>query len=163
MLVEILADKVESLCGHRPNDDVTAEFIASSLFPDAQQQFKPPVVVTPGPTTVGLEEPWTHRSPLAFLFNGRRFEVRTFKDVLVKLCQVLVGAHGQEFRQVLRLRGRRNSYFSEEYEGIREPREIEGTGIYAETNLSANAIRDRCRVLLELFRYSSDALRVELR
>ena len=60
-------------------------------------------------------------------------------------------------------RGRGRRYFTREPDGLQEPREIGQTGIYMETCLSANAVRDRCYELLGAFDLPPDALTVELR
>jgi len=113
--------------------------------------------------TVTLFDSWTFSAPAAFVFQGERQGVAAFKDILVSLCGLLHGAQGQNFEQVLSLRGRKRAYFSRVPNEMLEPREVPGSGIYAETNLSANTIRDRCRDLLNLFGYSADDLQVELR
>jgi hypothetical protein len=41
------------------------------------------------------------------------------------------------------------------------PREIGQTGVYIETNLSANAIMGKCHDILRLFNYSENALSLE--
>ncbi len=167
-LVELLADKVESLCGHRPDDEGVAQFLASALFTPhsadgPSEPSGPPMPMTRAGRSVTLSDSWTFSAPAAFVFQGDRHGVATFKDVLVSLCGLLHGAQGQSFEQVLSLRGRKRAYFSRAPNEMLEPREIPGSGIYAETNLSANTIRDRCRDLLNLFGYSADDLQVELR
>ena len=46
---------------------------------------------------------------------------------------------------------------------MNQPREIPGTGIYVETNLCANDVRDRCNELLAIFGYQPGDLQVEFR
>ena len=85
-----------------------------------------------------------------------------FKDILIGLCQILHRVHGKEFARVLTLRGRKRAYFSQDFKGMTSPQEIPGSGIYAETNLSANSIMERCNDLLALFKYAVDELLVDV-
>ena len=101
--------------------------------------------------------------PLGFSFKGQRYQVGTFREILMTLCGIVNRVHGQDFQKVLSLRGRRKPYFATDYRGMNSPQEVPGTGIYVETVLSANAVRDRCNELLEIFGYQPDDLQVEFR
>ena len=106
---------------------------------------------------------FTHKAVVAYSFNGRRHEVRTFKEVLLGLCTLLSRMHKSEFAKVLTLRGRTRAYFSKNRRGMAEARKIEGTNIYAETNLSANDIITRCHEVLKHLGHDRDELQVEAR
>ena len=79
------------------------------------------------------------------------------------LSEALHREHGRDFQKVFALRGRRRAYFGQDYKEMNSPQEISGTGIYVETCLSANAVRDRCNDLLAIFGYKPLDLRVEFR
>ena len=106
---------------------------------------------------------WTFKAPVAFRFKGQRHQVSTFREILMTLCEMLNGEHGQDFQKVLTLRGRRKPHFSTDYRGMNSPQEVPGTGIYVETVLSANAVRNRCNELVTLFGYQPSDLQVEFR
>lgn len=173
MLVELLADKVESLCGHKPSAEVVGEFLARAIAaptspapgrgerPSPSEQPRTPRVVPPA--AAGDDNTWTFKAPAAFTFRGQHYEVSTFKEILLKLSEVMHREHGQDFQKVLALRGRRRAYFAQGNREMTEPREIPGSGIYVETCLSANAVRDRCHELLALFGYQPSDLQVEFR
>lgn len=147
-LLELFADRVESLCGHRPAQDLLAEHLASL---EPSRPIEPP---TPSSTKEGREHrrgatavvrdsaDWTNRQPVAFALKGERRSVSTFKEILLGLSAILYRDYQSDFSRVLSLRGRKRAYFSRDLRGMKFPQEIPGTGIYAETNLSANAIRD---------------------
>lgn len=169
MLLELFADKVESLCGHRPDHEVIAEhLVEATRYPDRQSpSLPPPSRSSPeyrsrrAEARERVNTDWTSKRVVAYTFNGDRHVVSTFKEILIGLCEALYEARKPEFSRILSLRGRKRIYFSADFKGMTHPREIPGSGFYAETNLSANSIRDRCRDLLALFGYSPDELQIE--
>ncbi len=164
LLIELLAEKVESLCGYRPDQEVLTEYLAKVLGGKPVKQRETPRGPTRPPTgpTVPAPGGYTFKKVVAYSFQGERHEVRAFKEVLLGICCTLYGAHRADFDKVLTLAGRRRSYFSRGDGNMTKPREIPGTGIYAETNFSANHVMDRCNEVLALFGYSPDDLTLEL-
>lgn len=168
-LLELLAKKVESICGHRPDQELLAEQIAATIRnpakppPDSREPIKPKLPVQPLLPNEDSSDGgvYTYQRPTAYTFKGQRYAVSTFQDILMGICDSLYQAHSGDFARVLTLRGRRRVYFSRDFKGMIVPKEIPGSGIYAETNLSAQGVIKRCGELLALFGYSSDALRVE--
>lgn len=169
-LLDLFADRVERLCGHRPDQQVLAEHLASATPVEVQ---KPATPVSPAPPVhpprsgqprevLGLDADWTRRKLVAFSFKTEHVETSTFKEILIGLSEALARAHGADFPRVGTLRGRKRVYFSEDPNRLFFPREIRGTTWYVETNLSANSIRDLCGDLVALFGYSKDQLQVEV-
>lgn len=133
--------------------------------PEPQRPTKaPPLKLQPAKPQAGdrREVLYTKKKPMAYNFRSQRYSVSTFKEILIGLCEVLYRLHGTNFERVLELCGRKRVYFSREFKGMTSPQEIPGSRIYAETNLSANAIMERCNELLDLFGHARDELRVEL-
>lgn len=106
---------------------------------------------------------YTHKKAVTYSFNEQRHTVRTFKEVLLGLCASLYRMHKAEFARVLDLRGRTKAYFSRNRRGMTEARKIEGTDIFAETNLSANDIIERCHEVLALLGHRREELQVEVK
>lgn len=165
LLVDLLAEKVESLCGHQPEPDQTAEFLEAVT---AESPPKPPTTEvgpsdpkegrrkTPGPEAGN----YTGTSVHSFTLFGESHPVSSFKELLVVVCEKVADRHPDDFHQVLQLTGRKRDYFSREYEDMKRPEKIPGTDIYVETNLSANDCVKRCRQVLSLFGHEKDALTV---
>jgi hypothetical protein len=173
-LIELLSEKVEGLCGHKPNPEKLEEFIAQvgARYERSEQTGIPRAKRPRGHTSSTdatqsrtQSDQWTFQKPRSFTFLGQVHEVTTFKAILVELAQMLQTKYPIEFwNRVGELqRGRGRRYFTREPDGLQEPREIGQTGIYMETCLSANAVRDRCYELLGAFDLPPDALTVELR
>lgn len=80
----------------------------------------------------------------------------------MQVSEMLYKTYGSEFNRALAMRGRKRTYFSRDFRTMTSPVEIPGSGIYVETNLSANNTLDRCVDLMALFGYSRDDLQVEV-
>lgn len=168
LLVELLAEKVESLCGHKPAPDQTAEFLEQVVVGEApeprrgQQQGTDAAPDRPR-RNVGREgRSFTGTRPCSFRLFGEQESVSSFKDLLVGVCEKVAARHPDEFDRVLQLKGRTRDYFSREYKDMTRPEKIPGTDLFVEANLSANDVVRRCRDVLRLFGYSEETLSVEV-
>lgn len=99
--------------------------------------------------------------PNCFSFNGQNYNVKTWKDVLQKLCGVLYELHPENFEnKVLSLTGSKNPYFSSNINDLRTPKKINGTNIFIETHMSAGDIRKRCGYILKIFGYEENDFKI---
>jgi negative regulator of replication initiation len=93
----------------------------------------------------------------SYEFEGRRFNVYTYKDVLVGICMNLRSRHGEKFDDLaLTLRGKKRSYFSRTNSGLLHPKAVPSGGstnkdLYIESNLSATSIMGLCQYLIRSF------------
>src|SRR5690242_3234466 len=93
----------------------------------------------------------------SYEFQGKTRQVRTYKDVLMGICEGLRSRHGDQFDEVaLTLRGKKRDYFSRSDSGMKHPRGVPGVGaakkdLYVETNLSATSIMGLCQHLVRMF------------
>lgn len=97
-----------------------------------------------------------------FEFKGTRYEVDSWKNMLIKVCDIMKTSHKDKFEEVLTLSGRKRPYFSKNPEELRSSERIKGTEIYVETNLSANTIVKLSKNIISLFGYSDEDLSVEI-
>ena len=172
LLIELLADKVEGICGHRPEDELLGKFLSKILPPRERLEVVTPRVQPARQqqqtristhSAISLEGNWTNCKPVAFTFNNQKHSVRSLKEILIGLCQKIFYLHPNDINSVLSLEGRKRKYFSKDQKEMHTPMPIIGSDIFVETNLSGNSIRDRCCEVLTLFGYSNDALEVELK
>ena len=161
-LIELIAETTEKLCGYKPDHSTVENFLASYVRKMEKK------VVEPLRQGVPREKPkegesYTGRSIVSFTFKGARYEVRSWRDMLIQMCNIMFTAHRDRFEQVLNLVGRKRPYFTKNPYELRSPEKITGTDIYVEVNLSANSIVKICRDLISLFGYSKDDLSIEVR
>ena len=167
-LLELLADKVESLCGHKPDPQVLAEFLSqhqaptqsvASLSPQVSKHLTPQVAPSHARRSDG---DYINTKPIAFIFRGKRFQVETWKEVLAKLATALYDLRRSDFKRVLSLHGTKRAYFTQDEKGMTQPVEISGSGIFIETHMDANRAIRVCRNAIELFGYQNDDLQIEV-
>lgn len=163
-LLELIAETTEKLCGHKPDHPTVETFIVSNIqkivSPTIQQ---PPVITSIRGTEIEAEETYTNKSISSFTFKVRKYEVSSWKDMLVKICNIMLTTHRGRFEQVFNLKGRKRPYFTRNPNELRSPEKILGTDIYVEVNLSANNIVRFSRDILSLFGYTKDDLSIEAR
>ncbi len=99
----------------------------------------------------------------AFLLGDQRYDVDNWRGVLLRTCELAHNKAPGEFAgKVLALKGKRRQYFSRDgrklHEGgqLRDGMEIKGSGIYVESNLSANGIVKLAKKVLLLFQMPGD-------
>ncbi len=191
-LVELLSEKVEGRCGYRPDPEDLGEFIVGRLESANSTSASTPSMRTknrgretapselnttrPEPKTPKAEkrEPviskrddrqWTSQKAVSYTFLGTKHSVTKFKEILIGLAVILHKKDPAQFwpkvEQLVSNRGK--AYYTKELDRLQTPGRIGQTGIWVETCLSANAVKERCYELIEAFGYSEDDLRVELR
>lgn len=101
LLLELLADRVESLCGYKPDPDMVARFLkensglnkpAAAMSPKSSS--RPPVVTTaPRPIVVpvvtinGSTE--AKLSSIGFMFGGKFYAARSAREVLERFFEIV--------------------------------------------------------------------------
>ena len=113
-----------------------------------------------------LKEDFTHKRPSAFKIGDNYTSiVNTWQEMMLDTCKYLIKVDEDKFKQIIRkprLNGRKSDYFSTDKEFMRRPVHI-GCGVYIETNMSANAIRNLTLKLLKEFNIPTNSFKVYLK
>ena len=104
---------------------------------------------------------YTGQSITAFTLAGSRYEVKQWKEVLVKVCEIMVANHSDRFEKVLNIKGRKRPYFSRNSSDLRASAPIRGTNIYVEKNMSSNGIVSLAHKVISSFGYENNNLSIE--
>lgn len=167
LLIELLAETVEKLCGYKPDAETVATFIRTNLSEITTQdlmisgRYEPSVREPKIGVNNGKE--YTYKTPSAVYFKGNKYSVESWKDVLLTICRVVYSLHTKDFNKVFSLVGRKRYYFSKNRNELRDPEEINNSGIYVETNFSAKSIVKLAYDIISLFGYSEKDLEIETR
>lgn len=95
LLLELVADRVESLCGYKPTPDTVACFLkenvttrsTAAITPEKQARKK---TVTPLIASVTANVAPSHKpSTIGFVFEGRRYSARSAREVLEGVFEAL--------------------------------------------------------------------------
>ncbi|MBD2484796.1 ATP-binding protein [Planktothrix sp. FACHB-1365] len=100
---------------------------------------------------------------IAFLFNGSKYEVSSWKELLITVCNLMKSYHATEFDKVLNLKGRERYYFSNDPSHLKRSEQIQGTDIYVEINLSSEKIKKNVKNIIALFGYPEDSISFEIK
>ncbi|MCC7413296.1 MAG: hypothetical protein IT495_16900 [Gammaproteobacteria bacterium] len=88
LLLELVADRVESLCGFKPDPDTVARFLKDHVFsrtPSAATQ-PPRPTVPPQTPAASVGNPL---GAVGYVINGQRYPARNARDVLVSVFEAL--------------------------------------------------------------------------
>ena len=159
----LLAERTQELCGHRPDQSTVEQFLSvhlqqvSMTLPPAAREATVAPEPTPQPNPSGRSERTTCK---AFTFCGNRYEVSDWRDMLVKLCELIHTAHSDRFEEVLNLRGN-NPYFSRNSSDLPTPRQIDGTDIFVNVS-HTRQIKQIAIRLITHFGYDENDLSYEI-
>lgn len=81
--------------------------------------------------------------------------------MLLKVASIMARLHKDRFNDILTISGRVRPFFTRDPAELRSAGLIEGTDIYAETNLSAGSILKLSKNVIVKFGYSESDLSVE--
>ena len=127
---------------------------------EPQQEPPQPSIQPEIPTPSQKDSDYTGKKPISFTFKGEVYEVKKWKDIVVKVSEILYNDHKNEFEKVLSLKGRKRAYYSRTKENLHAPMLIGRTDIYVETNLSANHIVKLSNDAIDLFGYDENSLKI---
>jgi hypothetical protein len=99
----------------------------------------------------------------AFTFQGSKYEVSSWKELLITVCNLMKSNHESEFDKVLTLKSRKCPYFSIDPSQLQKSEQIQGTNIYVEINLTSNQIVRNVKNILALFKYSENSISIEIK
>lgn len=158
LLVELLAERTEDLCGHVPNSEQIHGFLLQ-----INEYLKNLTSLKPVPDQPNTTKPIrsTGRKPIAYTFNGNRKEVQSWRDVIVGLCEDLNALKPNFFEEHF-LSNSKNPKLSKQPSNLRSPREIDHSGFFIELNRSAKDINKGCENLIRRAGFSSQTFHVDL-
>lgn len=161
LLIELIADATEKLCGYKPDNSVVEHFISSNITGGRDSNEGGRAKGTIRNTPIIIPGSYINKKVTAFIFNNTRYNVRSWKEVLLQICKLTYNLHRSSFESVLQLRGSKRPYFSSNPNDLRHPQQIENSDIFVETHLNSNSIVRISVNVISLFGYSEKDLIIE--
>jgi hypothetical protein len=176
ILVEILSDATEKLCGCKADPGVVEGFIrqhvAQWLLSDTAGDREPPrrreaAIPPAGPpahpdksSDIKAKKPefFADKSINSFTFQGNTFPVKSWEQMLTTLCNHFAATHSQKFEKVLWMYDDHQPCFSRYSDQLRIPEKIRKTNIYVETKLAPEEIVKTVGDLLTEFGHGHEEL-----
>lgn len=172
LLIDLINETAEKICGLKADTEFVEHFLSKhrDKIVIATQAARPTLPVRPQTrmpapaqsSTLSSAGNYTGKRITSFYFRGIRYEVRSWIDMLIKLCETINASHRSEFDKALAIVGRQRPYFTRNSNELRAPQKINNTNIYVETNLSANNIVRICFDMLTVFSYADTDLKIEI-
>jgi hypothetical protein len=182
-LIDLVAEEVESISGHRPDSDTVASHITKQLGPPPRvNTAKTPAASrisgTPGELrqrTTRLDPQiaytkgagnyrgnFTNTQAKGFSFEGDHHPVSSYIEILLTLSNFLRSKHGALFDdKVLTLTGNKRRYFSREAD-LWKPKQLDGEPpLFAESNLASGHIVKICNDIIQRLGYDPSTLSID--
>ena len=125
LLIELIADATEKLCGFKPDSLIVESFISSGTVIE-----QIPVETPRGErrTKISIDtkgEGYKGKSVNSFIFCNTSYEVKYWIDVLTQVCKIIYNLHPSDFDRVLQLKGRNRPYYTRNPNELRVPQRVE--------------------------------------
>ena len=116
---------------------------------------------SPKKEPVEISQSFADMSIHSFSFNGNKYTVRAWDDVLSTLCSYFASAHTKDFEKVLWISDDQKTCFSRNADQLRIPEKIKKTDIFVETKMTPDEVVKTAEKLLEEFGYNKNDLSIE--
>jgi hypothetical protein len=97
----------------------------------------------------------------SFALGGKKYKVKTWKDMLLELCNVMYEKNKDDFESVLYITLDGKDCFSENQHGFLNSGEIKGANLYVNLDLSAMRTVALCHEILNNFGLEEKDLTIE--
>ncbi len=165
-LAEPLAEVTRELSGYKPDMDIIKEFIHAKgeMKSEVAPVSKLKPSVSPGKSTATIQgEDYAGKSLTAFIFKGKRYEVKSWKAMLVGVCETILSQYKGDLDVLFTISGRGKEYFSRNPYEFLNCEKISGVNIYVDVGLKAKEVVDLVYKIILLFGYKESDLVLEVK
>jgi hypothetical protein len=173
-LMDLVAEATEELCGYRPDKETVEAFLAKEvrikadmermIRPEPSPSASPPQSLQPEKAGPARVEDFTGKSIISFTLQGKRYEVKSWKAMFIKLCDLVLPKNKKDDLEVLfTLATPQREYFSKNPYEFLTGEKISGTNIYVDMNLSAGEVVELSHKMLMLFGRKETDLSIQVK
>ena len=165
-LAEPLAELTKNLCGYKPDMEILRDFIRSKgeMKAEATPVVKPKPMLTPTRSKATIQgEDYAGKSLTAFTFRDKRCEVKSWKAMLVKVCETILPQQKGDVDVLFTISDRGKEFFSRNPYEFLNCEKIPGTGIYVDVGLKAKEVIDLVYRILLLFGFKESDLTLDVK
>ena len=171
-LYDVLAEKTKELCGHKPDIETIEKYIALEMGekPDLSNILKPkkpsppitPITPSENKKKAAPGEDYAGKNIASFSFKGTKYDVKSWKEMLLKVCKIIAAKHKDDFETVLTLSSRNREYFSTNPYALLTSEKISGTDLFVDVNLSEIGVVALSHKIIKLFGYEEEDLSIDV-
>jgi len=161
-LVDIVVTVTEGLCGYKPDKETVKNFLSSdtAIKLNISPSMKPEPPSKPQEKK-SVQEFYTGKPIHAFTFKEKKYMVKSWKDMLLKVCELMNAEHKDKFEFLINLSGQEKGAFSKDKDRILISEKIPGTDIYVNVDLTPKATLALCYEVISAFGYKESDLSIE--
>jgi hypothetical protein len=161
-LVDIIAEATKDLCGYKPDLEAVEKFIISEIKPKAD------ILMAQSP--LKLEESkkidkkdYKGKAIKSFTFKGKKYNVNSWRDMLLKICDIMLEKHKDDITDILNISLRGKNCFSKNPHEFLECKKISNIDIYMDLHLTVKDVLVIYKEVILLFGYKEKDLIIENR
>ena len=161
-LIKLLSEATEKVCGFYPENEAVVKFLTNSLNHRPRVNTTKSMEKLPPPASlqhvskgkyISSTQKINGQSLTVFSFKGHEYKLKSWSDMLIKICEVLKNKYDQNIENLQWHSVGRKYYFSKNKNDLRFPEKIDGTEIYVETFLTPNEAARAAFSMIQFFGY----------
>ena len=163
-LVDVISEVTKGLCGYKPKRDKIIEFVKSEgkiKLKKSEEFVIDDLTKIIDDKSVKNDKPqngYKGKIIKSFIFKGNECNVKSWEDLPFELCNIIYKNHRESFENVIYISLKGRDFFSDNPHQFLINREISGTGIFINTDLSESVAVALCFEILKLFGYEESDL-----
>ncbi|MBN1848598.1 MAG: hypothetical protein JW932_08430 [Deltaproteobacteria bacterium] len=159
-LVDIIAKVTKELSGYEPDLETVREFVLSEIKTKAStlKVQQPPIL---DKIKKIMKKDVKGKTIKAFSFQGQKYEVHSWKAMVLKLCDIIYDKHKEDFENILFITLDGRNCFSRNPHEFLECEKIARMEIYMDLHLTVKDMLALCKEILLLFGYKENELIIE--
>jgi len=110
-----------------------------------------------------ISQSFAEMSIRSFRFNGNKYTVRAWDEVLPTLSNYFAASHTKDFEKVLWITDDQKTCYSRYSDQLRIPEKIKGTNIFVETKMTPDEVVKTAEKLIEEFGFDRNDLSIDAR
>ena len=112
---------------------------------------------------LAISQSFAEMSIRSFRFNGNKYKVRSWDEVLPTLSDYFAASHKKDFEKVLWITDDQKTCYSRYSDQLRIPEKIKGTDIFVETKMTPDEVVKTAEKLVEEFGFNRNDLSIDAR
>ena len=165
-LVDVISEVTKGLCGYKPKREKVMEFVKAEGKIKSKKAEPAESIDVDDLTKIADNRPkngYKGTTIKSFLFKGKEYIVKIWEDLPLELCNVIYKKHKDSFENVLYITLKGRDFFSDNAYQFIVNKEIPGTGIYLNSDLTETVAVGLCNEILNLFGYEENDLVINIK
>ena len=157
-LIGVISEVTKDLCGYKPKQEKVVEFIKAEGRIRSKKSGDTEVSEPSKISNDRSKNGYKGKDIKSFYFEGNEYPVKSWQELPWELCRSILKKHRESFENVVYITLKGRDFFSNNPYQFILNKEIPGTGIFINTDLSEAIAVGLCNEILKLFGYEENNL-----